>query len=240
MRRTWFVMLWIALCASGVLAQRATQLPARPARPAGRPGAPASGAPAAAYPAPYAYPSTYSSTRAEGALNGMGNVISSKGNYNLATSEAAINMTQAQQNEIQNHLTYENTYFQMKETNQAYKEAHAKPRPTEEQLARFAREAAPQPLSPSEVDPVSGAINWPNVLQQDSFAAQRTALEQLSAQKAAYGSLSTSDEMAARKTIESMFAQLKSQVRDVPTQDYIASKHFLQSMIYALAHTGLS
>ncbi|OHB85183.1 MAG: hypothetical protein A2V98_20430 [Planctomycetes bacterium RBG_16_64_12] len=173
-------------------------------------------------------------------MNGMGNVISSKGNYNLATSEAAINMTQAQQNEIQNHLTYANTYFQMKETNQAYKKAQAKPRPTEEQLARWAREAAPQPVSPSEVDPVSGAINWPNVLQQDSFAAQRTALEQLSAQKAAHGSLSISDEMAARKTIESMFAQLKSQVRDVPTQDYIASKHFLQSMIYALAHTGLS
>jgi hypothetical protein len=245
MRRTWFVMLWVALSAGGVLAQRATQLPARPTQLPARPaapsyGAPAYGAPAAAYPVPYGYPATYASTPAEGALNGMGNVISSKGNYNLSTSEAAVNMTQAQKNEIQNHQTYENTYFQMKETNQAYEKAHAEPRPTEEQLVRLARSGIPQPVSPSEVDPVSGKINWPNVLQQDDYSAQRSALEQLSAKKAANGSLSISDEMAARQTIEIMFAKMKSQILDVPTPDYIASRHFLQSMIYAMAHSPLT
>jgi len=224
------------LCASGVLAQRPTQLPARPGQPPARQGAPAYGAPAGAYVAPY----TYSSTPAEGALNGMGNVISSKGSYNLSTSEAAINMTQAQSNELRNHMQYEDTYFQMRESNEAYREAERGPRPTEEQLARIARSGAPKPLSPSEVDTVSGAVNWPVVLQQDSFVADRTTLEQLSANKAAHGSLGFSDQMAARKTIESMLAELKSQVRDVPSQDYIASKHFLESMIYALAHTGLS
>lgn len=240
MRKTWYVLLCVGVSASSVLAQRATQLPARPPRPAKRPAAPVAGAPAVAYPAPYPYAYGYSSTPAEGALNGMGNVISSKGNYNLATSEAAINMTQAQSNQLQNHMQYEDTYFQMRAKNKAYREAERGPRPTEERLARIARAGVPKPASPSEVNPLNGAINWPSVLQQDSFAADRTTLEQLSAAKAAHGSLGFSDQMAARKTIESMFAKLKSQIRDVPTQDYIASKRFLNSMIYELAHTSLS
>lgn len=178
-------------------------------------------------------------TPAGSAMDGMANVISAKGNYNLSTSAAAVNMTQAQSNEMQNHMQYENTYFQMQKTNQAYRKAQAGPRPTEEQLVRLAREQAPKAVSPSEVNPASGKINWPNVLLEDQFAADRATLEQFSAMKAAHGSLSISDEMAARKTIESMFADLKKQIRVVPPEDYLASRTFLQSMIYALAHTGL-
>jgi hypothetical protein len=187
-----------------------------------------------------AYPGYAGGTTAAGsAMNGMANAISAKGNYNLSTSAAAVNMTQAQKNEIQNRQLYENTYFQMQQTNQAYQKAQAGPRPTEEQLARLAREGAPRPVSPGEVNPVNGKINWPDVLQQDSFAQQRAALDQLSAKKAAYGSLSISDQMAARKTIETMFAELKSQIGDLPPQQYLASRTFLRSMIYATAHSGL-
>ncbi len=178
-------------------------------------------------------------TAAGSAMNGMANAISAKGNYNLSTSAAAINMTQAQSNEMQNRMQYENTYFQMRNANQAYQKAHAQPRPTEEQLVRLAREEAPQPVSPSEVNHTSGKVNWPAVLQEPGFASDRTLLEQLSTKKAAHGSLSISDEMAARKTIESMFAELKTQIRIIPSQDYMESRTFLRSMIYALAHSDL-
>ena len=169
----------------------------------------------------------------------MANAISAKGNYNLSTSAAAINMTQARSNEMQNHMQYENTYFQMQKTNQAYRKAQAGPRPTEEQLVRLAREQAPKPPSPSEVNSTSGQVNWPTVLQDDRFAADRAKVEQFSQKKATHGSLSLSDEMAARSTIESMFAELKTLVRVAPPQDYIASRDFLRSMIYSLAHSDL-
>ncbi len=58
-------------------------------------------------------------TAAGSAMNGMASVISAKGNYNLSTSAAAVNMTQAQKNEIQNHQLYTNTYFDMRATNKA-------------------------------------------------------------------------------------------------------------------------
>ena len=53
-------------------------------------------------------------TVAGSAMNGMASVISAKGNYNLSTSAAAINMTQAQKNSIENENLATNTYFQMR------------------------------------------------------------------------------------------------------------------------------
>ncbi len=179
------------------------------------------------------------STAAGSAMNGMANAISAKGNYNLSTSAAAVNMTQAQKNEIQNHQTYENTYFQMRQTNQAYQKSQQSPVPTEQEMARWARDAAPQPVSPSEVSPVSGKINWPAALMQSEFSAQRAEMDKFTAKKASYGSLSISDQMDARKTVEAMFEELKSQITELPMQDYMAARTFLRSLIYDTAHTDL-
>ena len=57
---------------------------------------------------------------AEGALDGMANVVSAQGSYNLQTSEAAINMTQAQSQEIADRQQYANTYYQMRAQHDAY------------------------------------------------------------------------------------------------------------------------
>ena len=133
-------------------------------------------------------------------MNGMASVISAKGNYNLSTSAAAINMTQAQKNEIENRQQYTNTYFQMRATNKAAREAEAGPPPTMEQIARMAREGVPKPLGPSQMDPVTGQINWPDALQDDSFASQRGEVEQLFATRARYGGLSYADQMKVRKS----------------------------------------
>jgi hypothetical protein len=237
MNRWYFVACIMALCVMMPAQIGRTQYPApststQPYQPA---------VPAPSMTTGYgAYPGYSGGTTAAGsAMNGMANAISAKGNANLANSAAAVNMTQAQKNEIENHQQYENTYFQMQATNQAYQKAQEGPPPTKEQIARMARNAAPRPVSANEVNPVSGQIAWPEVLQEDGFAADRGAVDQLSAKKAAQGSLSFSDQMAARKTIESMFAGLKSQIRDVPPQDYVVSQAFLRSLIYALSHADL-
>lgn len=179
------------------------------------------------------------STAAGSAMNGMANAISAMGSYNLSTSAAAVNMTQARRNAIENSAFYTDTYFQMRAANRAFRAAEAGPRPTAEQIARLARAGAPRPLSPSDVDTVTGRIHWPAALQQESFADQRAAMEQFTAQVAAHGSLSISDQMAARKTIETMFADLKAQITEIPSQQYVASRSFLNSLIHATANTAL-
>jgi hypothetical protein len=178
-------------------------------------------------------------TAAGSAMNGMSNVISAKGSYNLSTSAAAVNMTQAQKNDIQNHQLYTNTYFEMRSTNQAATKAERGPPPTMEQIARIAREGAPKPVTANQWDPATGKVNWPALLQQDTFASERAALEQLLMKQSTYGSLGYSDQMKARQTIETMFAGIKSQIREVPTQDYDAARSFLSSMMYATAKAGL-
>ena len=101
------------------------------------------------------YGGTGASTAAGSAMNGMASVISAKGNYNLSTSAAAVNMTQAQKQEIQNHQQYTNTYFEMRATNKAARKAEEGPQPTMEQLARIAHDGAPKPLASDQWNPVS-------------------------------------------------------------------------------------
>ncbi len=184
--------------------------------------------------------STGGGTPAGSALNGMANVISAKGDYNLATSAAAVNMTQAERNEIQNRQLWTNAYFDMRATNRAARAAERGPNPTMAQLVRIAQEGVPKQISPSQLDPISGAITWPTLLKTERYAAGRTELEQLLTKRATSGDLDFSDQSKVRQTIDTMFAELKGQIRDVPTADYLASKNFLQSLAYTVVKAQLN
>lgn len=237
MNRTGLIVVILA-CPLLVLAQTSTSHYAGP-NYASHPYTPAVPAPSmtTAY---GAYPGYGGGTTAAGsALNGLGNAMSGAGNMHLSNSAAAINWTQAQKNEMQNKQLGQQTYFQMRDENEAYEKAHERPQATKEQLAQWAREAAPKAVTPSEVDPKTGKIAWPDVLQQDSFAQQRAQVEQFMAKKTTYGRLSYADQMAARKTIETMFGTLKSQIQDIPPQDFVVSQQFLRSMIYATSKTDI-
>jgi hypothetical protein len=236
MNRTWILLVVLA-CPIVVLAQTSPGTPepggnAPPYQPA-VPAAPSGGFYGG-------YPSfTTGGTAAGNAMNGMASVISAKGDYNLSTSAAAINMTQAQKNEIQNRQLYTNTYFEMRDTNRKATAAERGPKPTVEQIARIARDGVPKKLGPSQMNPVSGQLNWPSALQDDSFADRRGEVDQLFAARARYGGLNYTDQTKVREAIDSMFADLKKQVRDIPSQDYMACRNFLQSLTFSATRTEL-
>jgi hypothetical protein len=188
------------------------------------------------------WPGGYSggTTAAGSAMNGMASVISAQGERNLSNSAAAVNMTQAQKNEIENRQQWTNTYFDMRSTNKAARDKERGPNPTMEQLARLAREGVPKPLAPTQVNPVSGQIAWPDALQEQGFESQRRQVEELFAARARYGGLSFADQMQVRNTLDDMAAALKKQIRDIPPADYIASKNFLASLNYTATQTSLN
>lgn len=173
------------------------------------------------------------------AMSGMANAISAKGSYNLSTSAAALNMTQAQKQEIENHQQYTNTYFEMRETNRKARAAEEAPRLSVEQLARMAHEAMPKPLTPGEVNEVTGQLNWPGALQTDIFAGNRKRLEGLLGSYSQMGSLNYTDQTKARAIINDMNKQLKGQVRMIPAPDYITCQKFLKSLIYTTCKVQL-
>ncbi|MEX0678565.1 MAG: hypothetical protein WD063_15900 [Pirellulales bacterium] len=188
----------------------------------------------------YGYYGGAGTTAAGSSMTGMANVISARGDAALSGSAAAVNMTQAQKQEIENRQQYTNTYFEMRETNRQAREAEAGPRPTAEQIARIAHETAPKPLSPGEVNEVTGKLNWPSALQLDVFAADRTKFEGLFGSYSQLGSLSYADQVKAREIINSMNAKLKAQARDLPPPDYVACKSFLKSLMYTTCKSQLS
>jgi hypothetical protein len=218
----------LSLSTVAVLAQPAGPRPYQPAVPA---------------------PSTYNNyggyggyggtTAAGSSMQGMASVISAKGDYNLSTSAAAINYTQAQKNYIENRQLATNTYFEMRATNKAYTKAERGPPPTKEQMARLAAEGKPKPLASYELDAVSGQIAWPIALTGDQYAASRAELEQLSTKRSHYGGLSAADQNRAGQTIDSMSQILGSSIKDTPPQQYLAAKNFLKSLMFNMTQGQL-
>jgi len=180
----------------------------------------------------YPYIDNRASTPAEGYARGMGDVMRSAGMYNLATSEAAINMTEAQRREIENRQQWTDAYFAMRQANRNYRATERAPRPGMEQLVRYAQADQPQRLSPSELDNVSGQIRWPRLLRADEFADSRGELEELFRQWANVGATSTEQLRAVRQQTDAMLAELQAQVRTAPPSDYLVAKRFIQSLAY--------
>jgi hypothetical protein len=173
-------------------------------------------------------------TAAGSAMSGMSNVISSKGNYNLSTSEAAKNMTQAQSAEIQNRQQATDAYFEMRATNKAARAAEEGPKPTMEQMVKIAHDGVPKPLGEGQMDPTTGKLNWPGALQDDNLASQRAVIDQLMAQQANYGYMSYSDQTKLRSTTDALLGELKAHIKEIPPPDYVASRTFLNSLVYAV------
>jgi hypothetical protein len=179
-------------------------------------------------------------TVAGSSLRGMADVISAQGNYNLATSAAVVNMTQAQKQAIQNRGDATNTYFQMRQMNRQYRAAEEGPPATMEQVARMAKQGVPKPLTPSEVNSVTGQINWPTALGAEVFAPYREEVEKLAASRAKYGELGFSDQVKLRQLVNDMAEHLNARIQDVSPQDYTNSKSFLQRLLYSQTGARLS
>ncbi len=179
-------------------------------------------------------------TAAGSAMNGMASMISAAGDYNLATSAAAVNMTQAEKNQIENRAQWTQTYFDMRAVNRSARAAERGPNPTMEQMVRIAHEGAPTPLSPSQVNPVSGHVDWPALLQVETYAPQRAVLDDLLAKRATLGGLGYPDQEKCRDAIDTMLATLKGQIRDVPPNQYVAARNFLRSLTYATSKSDFN
>ncbi len=178
-------------------------------------------------------------TAAGAAMSGMSQVISSAGQYNLSTSAAAVNMTQAIHNQLGNDMLATETYFGMRAANRAARERESEPRLTMQQLVAIAHDGAPKPLNSHDEDPITGGLNWPSALQQSNFASSRKELDEIFAKRARYGGLTYADQTAAKQAVEGMFTGLKSQIRQIPPQDYVACRDFLRTLTYTASKSDL-
>jgi len=106
---------------------------------------------------------------------------------------------------------------------------------TPEDHARWARDAAPSRLGPSQFHPASGAAAWPRLLMSRYFADLRSDLDLLLEQRARdLGAPDYDVYVQLIDRTEQMQVRLQRMVRLVPTYDYIAARKFLVSLRYQI------
>ena len=179
-----------------------------------------------------------SSTPGESYARGLADWVRARGEYNRLSSEAAINLEEARARAIVNAKDAVDAYFQIRQKNRDYRQAERGPRPTPEQLERYAQAARPTPLSPSELDTVTGRVRWPILLRDDRFASLRAEMEELldrwavSRNLGELKSFGTEQHLAVRRAIGQMEDELRANVRTLPPHDYASSQQFLTSLEY--------
>jgi hypothetical protein len=235
MKALWSLVLIAA--ATTLFAQ--SQTPTRTSSGANPPPAtPAYAPPTAYYGGAGDYPYSYhSSTAAEGYARGMSEVIRAQGDYNLSTSAAAVNLSEAQRQEIENRKVWTQNYYEIREMNRQFREAQLKrERPTPEYWVRYAQAGKPKPLANKELDAVTGEIHWPVLLTAKDYETQRESLDKLFKDRAYRGALGAEDFLTAKRLIGEIGDNLSKHIQDLPTQQYIEAKRFLSSLEYE-AHT---
>jgi len=173
-------------------------------------------------------------TAEQGMMEGMASMMQAAGSRNLMNAQAAGFVEDARRKNIDNRMYGTDAYFQMRKTNREARAAEQGPRPTQEDLQRYARQRAPDRLSPSELDPLTGTIAWPALLREDQYQAHRAELESLYQKRAQAGYLTGSQRGQVQQTVEALQAELKKNLRNYTPQDYVQAKKFTEGLNYEL------
>jgi len=177
------------------------------------------------------YGGGWASTAQQGADMGLAAVVRAQGYANLKNSEAAKNWEEAKTMEMQNRLRWTETYFEMRKVNREKRSTEAGPRITQEQAISLARMKAPTRLESTQLDPVTGHIEYPLILTRESYKPDRDRLDSLFANRAASGGSIRYEDFQAIQTAVSQFVDaLQKHVSEYAAGDYGRARSFLDSL----------
>jgi len=166
-------------------------------------------------------------------LSGVSQVIRAQGEFNETTSRAYINYEEARKSYIANRKQWQQAYFAMRENNEAQRLRKLESaKHTSEALAYAARSSAPRPLSSESLDPITGRLAWPDVLQRPEFGRQREQIEQLFEIRASTSGAET-NVAAIQQTVDQMVEVLRSEIEDLPVDQYMEARKFLDSLAWS-------
>jgi hypothetical protein len=152
------------------------------------------------------------STAAEGYQRGLSGIINAQGQRNLSNSQAAINLTDARSQQIDNQLKSVNTYWEKKDIYAQHEQQ--KLVGIEKQRADYMAKHGLGSLTPQEFDRTTGTITWPKVLDQKQYDPYRSKLDELMRKRAYAGAL-TSDEYVEATTASKEWRTLLAQQNGV-------------------------
>ena len=173
----------------------------------------------------------YASTAQQAAAYGMASMMRAQGQLNLDNSEAAKNYQEVTSAAIDNRKKWTETYFEMRKINRDARAEEAPSRISHEDAIRLAKSVAPPRLGSTQLDPVTGHIEYPLVLQDKIFAPYRSELDSLFADRAGAGSsLQFEQWQSIRQTVSKFIEVLNEHVQDYPAGEFGKARVFLNSL----------
>ena len=181
------------------------------------------------------FPGYYSpSTAGESLARGRADVIRSQGQYLLDSSQAASQFEDARSKNIDNRYKATQAYFDLRKMNREYRAAEALPKPTQEDLVRWAQAGAPKDLTSSELNPNNGELLWPLALTSNVFDENRKVVDLLMGERAKYGSLNFDQVQKVESNVATMKAGIKDRIKEYTPNNYLEAKKFLESLAYEI------
>lgn len=173
----------------------------------------------------------FATTAQAAALMGYAQLLRAQAGANLQNSRAAINWENAKTLEIQNRLRWEETYFHMRQVNHAMLLAERGPRVTQSDATRLAHEGMPPRLEPRDLDPETGRITYPEVLQDPRFAELRADVDDFFRRRAAmHGSMDFNALRHVDTILELLHVELANHVAEYPAGPYGHAVTFLERL----------
>jgi hypothetical protein len=155
-----------------------------------------------------------SSTAAEGYQRGLGAVINAQGQRNLSNSQAAINLTDARSNQIDNQVKSVNAFWEKNSIYQQHRQAELAEQ--EQKSEAYLAEHGLKSLTPDQFDRTTGRITWLKVLEQKQYDPYRSKLDELFQKRAYQGFISGEEYAEATAAMKDWRAMIAKQRNEYP------------------------
>lgn len=170
-------------------------------------------------------------TAAESYQRGMADVMRARGEYDYYRAKASKEYEDARSVYIDNQTKWLAAYNQRKRMGQAQRQQEQAERRDAINRGRSARAAAREqdlPV-PSQIDPDTGQVDWPDVLQEPRYSEETEKLNSLLGRWAA-GEDASILAPEVVKAAEMLQSQLHTNIRDYPANDFIDADRLLTSI----------
>ena len=162
---------------------------------------------------------------------GMASMIAASGYANLQNSMAAQNYMAARSQDFNNRVQWTNSYYQMRQAHRAYVADHT--RLSMDEITKIAQDAAPKRMDAEQLNPETGKIIWPLMLQDAKFADLCDELENLYKSRAvSSGFIGAESYRDINKACEKLMQQVKANINDYSANDFEQARHFIDNLRY--------
>ena len=190
----------------------------------------------------------HSSTAAEGAMRGMGDLTRARGEKNMMNSQAALTMTDVRSADLDNRVQTTQTYWELKRINKENRfysddqKAAIRQKNLEKQMFHRAKQSQGHRPDAGSLDPVSGSIAWPLALGNRAYDDYRAQLDGMFAARAdKQGAIGYDGYRRITKLTKSMLKTLKKQMQqdtDMSLREYTDAKKFINGLAVEARHTS--